>query len=129
MLALQFLKTQRNLLSKCYLFKPNNFSPVLRNISTSPRWMSVTHNPNNLDKYLLVWMKKYPSVKDVPNTVSPAVMEKARNLARIKICIYLMVLTAVIYVGMIYSGKQAAKRGESVTKMHNAWVQEQKDKK
>lgn len=56
-------------------------------------------------------------------------MEKTRNWARIKINIILCIITAVVCVFMVYSGKQAAKRGESITKMNIDWHKEQSEKK
>lgn len=56
-------------------------------------------------------------------------MEKTRNWARIKINIILCIITAVVCVFMVYSGKQAAKRGESVRKMNIDWHKEQNEKK
>lgn len=51
-------------------------------------------------------------------------MEKTRNWARIKINIIMCVLTGVGCIFMVYSGKQAAKRGESVAKMAQDWHDE-----
>ncbi|XP_035221314.1 UPF0389 protein GA21628-like, partial [Stegodyphus dumicola] len=87
------------------------------------------HKPNTLEKYLLVWMKKYPSVTDVPKTVTYDMMEKVRNWARIKINIFFCFVTIAVCVGMIYSGKKAAERGETLQKMNIKWHEEQNIKK
>ncbi|XP_015916096.1 UPF0389 protein CG9231 [Parasteatoda tepidariorum] len=87
------------------------------------------HRPNTIDKYLLVWMKKYPSVKEVPDFVRPDMMERVRNKSRIKITIYMMIVTGIVCVFMIFSGKRAAKRGESIRKMNQDWHKEQNEKK
>ncbi|XP_067010896.2 UPF0389 protein GA21628 [Anabrus simplex] len=82
------------------------------------------HKVDNLEKRFLVWSGKYKRMEDVPPTVSQETMEKARNKARIKISNYMMVGTILACVIFVYSGKQAAKRGESVTKMNLDWHQE-----
>ncbi|XP_054707995.1 UPF0389 protein CG9231-like [Uloborus diversus] len=109
---------------KSVCLQPNNVLYGCKRYATDK-----AHAPNTLEKYLLVWMKKYPSVKEVPNHVTFAMMERVRNSARIRIGIFLTILTGLVSVGMIYSGKQAAKRGESLVKMNRQWHEEQNAKK
>lgn len=45
-------------------------------------------------------------------------LEKARDKCRIKSCNIMLVLTVIGCIVMVISGKQAAKRGESVVKMN-----------
>ncbi|XP_046808599.1 UPF0389 protein GA21628-like [Lucilia cuprina] len=80
-----------------------------------------SYTPNNLEKRFLVWTGKYKSVKEVPNFVSAEVMERSRNKMRIRIANIMMGLTVLGCALMIYSGKEAAKRGESVTKQNIEW--------
>ncbi|XP_017072436.1 UPF0389 protein CG9231 [Drosophila eugracilis] len=79
------------------------------------------HEPNNLERRMLVWTGKYKSQAEVPNFVSQDVMERCRNKIRIRLANIMIALTAVGCAIMVYSGKQAAKRGESVTKMNLEW--------
>ncbi|KAK7790848.1 hypothetical protein R5R35_010722 [Gryllus longicercus] len=79
------------------------------------------HRPDNMEKRFLVWAGKYKSLEEVPPTVPQETMEKARNKIRIKIANYMMLATIVGCIGFVYSGKQAAKRGESVQKMNMDW--------
>lgn len=51
-------------------------------------------------------------------------MERARNRFRIKIANYMMGLTVVGCIIMIYSGKKAAERGETVSKANLDWHKE-----
>lgn len=51
-------------------------------------------------------------------------MERARNRFRIKIANYMMALTALGCLVMIYSGKKAAERGETVSKANLDWHRE-----
>ncbi|KAH8373395.1 hypothetical protein KR009_005478 [Drosophila setifemur] len=79
------------------------------------------HEPNNLERKMLVWSGKYKSQADVPNFVSQDVMERCRNKIRIRLANIMIGLTAIGCLIMVYSGKQAAKRGESVSKMNLEW--------
>ncbi|XP_053683868.1 UPF0389 protein CG9231 [Sabethes cyaneus] len=87
-----------------------------------------THAPNNLEKKLLVFTKKYKSVDDIPAFVNQDVMERCRNQVRIKLANYLMIGTAIGCVIMIISGKKAQERGESVQKMNLDWHKEYNEK-
>lgn len=51
-------------------------------------------------------------------------MEKTRNKIRIRMANIMMALTAIACLVMVYSGKQAAERGESVQKMNLDWHKE-----
>lgn len=48
-------------------------------------------------------------------------MERCRNKIRIKLANVMMGLTVIGCAIMVYNGKQAAKRGESVTKQNLEW--------
>ncbi|KAG8238912.1 hypothetical protein J437_LFUL000749 [Ladona fulva] len=87
----------------------------------------VLHKPNKIDKILLVWDKKYKTIEEVPNFITCDQMERARNWARIKISIYMMIGTGIGCIIMVYSGKQAAARGESVSKMNLEWHRKMKE--
>ncbi|GBN30144.1 hypothetical protein AVEN_122760-1 [Araneus ventricosus] len=74
-------------------------------------------------------MKKYPSVAEVPKYVTPDLMEKVRNKSRIKLNIIFCFITAFVCIVMVYRGKKAAERGESLRKMNIQWHEEQNVKK
>lgn len=48
-------------------------------------------------------------------------MERSRNIMRIRIANIMMVLTLLGCLAMVWSGKQARARGESVEKMNIMW--------
>lgn len=79
------------------------------------------HQPNDLEKRFLVWSGKYKSTSEVPSFVGQEEMERCRNKIRIMVANIMIGLTVVGCGIMIYSGKQAAKRGESVTKQNLEW--------
>ncbi|XP_055911878.1 UPF0389 protein CG9231 [Eupeodes corollae] len=82
------------------------------------------HSPDNWERRFLVWTGKYKSVEEVPSHVSFDEMERCRNRIRIRLANIMMGLTIIGCIVMIYSGKQAAKRGESVAKMNLDWHKE-----
>ncbi|XP_059216170.1 UPF0389 protein CG9231 [Stomoxys calcitrans] len=86
------------------------------------------HEPNNLEKRFLVWTGKYKTIEEVPNFVSRDVMERTRNKVRIRLANIMMALTVVGCGIMVYSGKEAAKRGESVTKQNLDWHKQYNEK-
>uniref|UniRef100_A0A1L8E9R4 Putative conserved plasma membrane protein n=3 Tax=Haematobia irritans TaxID=7368 RepID=A0A1L8E9R4_HAEIR len=122
-------------------FSDTLFMMFLRSITTpfqlSRRFISSSsvlkqginnHQPNNLEKRFLVWTGKYKTVEEVPNFVSRDVMERTRNKVRIRIANIMMALTVIGCGIMVYSGKEAAKRGESVTKQNLDWHKQYNEK-
>uniref|UniRef100_A0A1L8DUT2 Protein with signal anchor n=1 Tax=Nyssomyia neivai TaxID=330878 RepID=A0A1L8DUT2_9DIPT len=91
--------------------------------------MSQAYKPDNFERRLLVWAKKYKSIEDVPNYVSREEMEKSRSKARIRISNYMIVATLVGCIIMVYSGKQAAERGDTVSKINRDWHESFKEQK
>uniref|UniRef100_A0A182WX15 Uncharacterized protein n=1 Tax=Anopheles quadriannulatus TaxID=34691 RepID=A0A182WX15_ANOQN len=87
-----------------------------------------THTPNALEKRMLVFMKRYKSIEEVPNFVSQEKMERVRNQVRIKIANYMMIATAIGCIVMVISGKKAQERGESVAQMNLDWHKEYNEK-
>jgi hypothetical protein len=86
------------------------------------------HKVDNFEKKLLVWSGKYKSTDEVPAYVNQDVMEKARNRFRIRTANIMMILTVIGCLYMVFSGKQAQERGESVLKMNQDWHKEYNDK-
>ncbi|KAJ8979553.1 hypothetical protein NQ317_017702 [Molorchus minor] len=100
---------------------------------SSVRWthnpqekVETTHKVNNLEKRFLVWTGKYKSVDEVPNSLSQSTIEKARSRIRIRIANFMMLATIIGCIAMVYSGKQAHKKGDSVQKQNLEWHKELK---
>ncbi|EAT46495.1 AAEL002350-PA [Aedes aegypti] len=89
---------------------------------------SRTHRPNDFEKRLLVFTKKYKTTDEIPQYINQDVMERCRNQVRIKIANYMMLATAIGCIIMIISGKKAQERGDSVQKMNLDWHKEYNDK-
>ncbi|XP_047528598.1 UPF0389 protein GA21628 [Vanessa atalanta] len=83
--------------------------------------MGARYRPNEFQKFLLVWTKKYKSKAEIPKEVSLDLLERTRSQARIKLSNYLILLTILASLYAVMSGKAAAKRGESVQQMNLDW--------
>lgn len=98
----------KTVISRCPFLKFSNFE-------------GTPHKVNNLEKKFLVWTGKFKTIKEVPDFVSQSTMERCRNMMRIKVANYMMIGTVVGCISMVYLGKQAAKKGESVGKINLEW--------
>ncbi|KAL0832825.1 hypothetical protein ABMA28_000986 [Loxostege sticticalis] len=83
--------------------------------------MTNRYKPTDLQKFILVWTKKFKTKEEIPKLVSGDLIDRARSEARIKLSNILMLMTALASFGAILAGKAAAKRGESVHQMNLDW--------
>lgn len=82
--------------------------------------------PSSLDKFILIWAKKYKSRDEIPNLVPGATYNHARNIARIKLANYTIVLVIIGCIFSVYLGKREAKRGNTLQKRSLDWHEELK---
>lgn len=89
------------------------------------------HRVTDFDKRILVWVKRYPSIADVPKDVTVDCLLTARSRARIKACNYMIAFTIVGCIISVMIGKRHAERGETLSKLRQDWYNETlaKDKK
>lgn len=81
------------------------------------------HRVTDFDKKLLVWVKRYPNVADVPTEVTSECILSARSKARIKICNYMIVVTIIGCVISVILGKRQAERGDTLKKQREEWFE------
>ncbi|XP_052872210.1 UPF0389 protein CG9231 [Anopheles cruzii] len=112
----------------CSQVEPKQTPKPSPTIGNGPKLSTHTHSPNNLEKRMLVFTKRYKSLDEVPSFVSQETMERVRNQVRIKIANYMMIATAIGCIIMVISGKQAQERGESVSQMNLDWHKEYNEK-
>ncbi|XP_072742782.1 UPF0389 protein CG9231 [Anoplolepis gracilipes] len=86
------------------------------------------HRVTNFDKRVLVWVKRYPRVADVPEDVTVDCLLAARSKARIKACNYMIIATLIGCIGSVILGKRQAARGESLVKQREDWFKEISEK-
>ncbi|XP_032782489.2 UPF0389 protein CG9231 [Daphnia magna] len=95
---------------------------------TSPNsTLGDVHKVSNVERYFLVWTKKFKSTKDVPGYVSRDMMEKARNIIRIRVNLSIIAICLVGALLAARSGKKAAERGETLTKHNLQWHKDYND--
>ncbi|EFN85457.1 UPF0389 protein GA21628 [Harpegnathos saltator] len=82
----------------------------------------------NFDKRILVWVKRYPSIAEVPEKVTVDCLLTARSKARIKTCNYMIVVTIIGCIIAAFLGKRQAERGENLFKMRQDWYEEMLEK-
>ncbi|XP_059824418.1 protein FAM162B-like isoform X2 [Hypanus sabinus] len=78
------------------------------------------HKPSNFDKKFLIWTGRFRREEDIPALVSIEMIHAARNKMRVKACYLMVVMTIVACIGMVISGKNAARRHESLTAINMA---------
>ncbi|XP_033326624.2 uncharacterized protein LOC117220612 [Megalopta genalis] len=86
------------------------------------------HYVSTFDKYVLVWVKKYPSVDQVPRMVPWSTMQHANTTGRIRVCNMMIVVTIIAFITAVMSGKKEAAGGRHVFGERLQWIQEQKMK-
>ncbi|XP_062997878.1 protein FAM162A-like [Elgaria multicarinata webbii] len=74
--------------------------------------------PTEFDKKILLWTGRFKKEEDIPALLSVEVLKTAQNKLRIRICYIMIALTLLGCVAMVISGKQAAKREESLLKIN-----------
>ncbi|XP_022654982.1 uncharacterized protein LOC111247818 isoform X2 [Varroa destructor] len=81
------------------------------------------HKANKFEKFLLVYFKKYP-LGQVPDLVPQHQMEKVRDMARIRINIYMCIATFLGAIGAVWIGKKQHSEGVSLHKINLDWHNE-----
>lgn len=73
------------------------------------------YRPSNLDRKILVWSGRFKTADQIPELVSFEMIDAARNKVRVKACYVMMAATIGACFLMVYLGKRAAGRNESLT--------------
>ncbi|XP_070157418.1 UPF0389 protein CG9231 isoform X2 [Polyergus mexicanus] len=82
------------------------------------------HRVTNFDKRMLVWVKRYPNIADVPRDITVDCLLAARSKARIKACNYMIIGTLIGCIGSVILGKRQAAKGETLAKQREDWLKE-----
>ncbi|XP_071769878.1 protein FAM162B isoform X2 [Centroberyx gerrardi] len=73
------------------------------------------YRPSEMDKRILLWSGRFKTTDQIPELVSFEMLDAARNRVRVKACYGMMVTTIVACLVMVFLGKRAAGRHESLT--------------
>ncbi|VVC29579.1 Protein of unknown function DUF1075 [Cinara cedri] len=84
---------------------------------------NATYPLTKTKKFLCVWAKRFPTMNEVPDHVTPALWSKVRSIIRIKVANYTMLMIIVGCVVMVVTGKRARDRGETIMQRNLDWHQ------
>ncbi|XP_071397949.1 protein FAM162B isoform X2 [Centroberyx affinis] len=73
------------------------------------------YRPSEMDKRILLWSGRFKTADQIPELVSFEMLDAARNRVRVKACYGMMVTTIAACLLMVFLGKRAAGRQESLT--------------
>lgn len=73
------------------------------------------HRPSSMDKKILVWSGRFKTADQIPELVSFEMLDAARNKIRVKACYVMIVITMGSCLFMVFLGKRAVGRHESLT--------------
>ncbi|XP_068921016.1 protein FAM162A [Petaurus breviceps papuanus] len=76
------------------------------------------HKPTAWEKKLIVWSGRFKREDEIPETISFEMLDAAKNRVRVKISYVMIALTIMGCALMIFQGKQAAKRHETLTSLN-----------
>uniref|UniRef100_A0A0E9WWI7 Protein FAM162B n=1 Tax=Anguilla anguilla TaxID=7936 RepID=A0A0E9WWI7_ANGAN len=80
------------------------------------------YSPSDFDKKILVWSGRFKTKEQIPELISFEMIDAARNKIRVRACYAMILLTVASCMGMVYMGKKAVGRNESLTR----WNMEKK---
>ncbi|KAI3355276.1 hypothetical protein L3Q82_018134 [Scortum barcoo] len=73
------------------------------------------YTPSALDKKILIWSGRFKTEDQIPEFVSFEMIDAARNKVRVKACYVMMGTTIGACLVMVFLGKRAVGRNESLT--------------
>ncbi|XP_074070751.1 protein FAM162A isoform X2 [Macrotis lagotis] len=76
------------------------------------------HKPTPWEKKLIVWSGRFKREEDIPETISFEMLDAAKNRVRVKISYMMIALTILGCIIMVFQGKQAVKRHETLTSLN-----------
>ncbi|XP_069616616.1 protein FAM162A-like [Ranitomeya imitator] len=76
------------------------------------------HKPTNFEKKILVWGGRFKNESDIPEIVSYEMVDSAKSKVRVKFSVLMMLLTIAGCIVMVISGKQAARKQETLAKIN-----------
>ncbi|XP_034174069.1 UPF0389 protein CG9231 isoform X1 [Osmia lignaria lignaria] len=86
------------------------------------------HTVTNFDKRILVWVKRYPSMDQVPDRVSIDCIQKAHAIARVRGCLLMTVLAIIGFMVSIYIGKKETSGGKNIMTERLKWYKQMEEK-
>ncbi|XP_066584101.1 protein FAM162B [Prorops nasuta] len=95
--------------------KPTTTKPPVNSSSYEKSgYVKTYYRVSWFDKLYLVWIKRYPNMKSVPDEISEANLMNSRAKARVKTCNYMIVLTIFASIYTIYTAKKEKASGVNI---------------
>ncbi|XP_027701073.1 protein FAM162A [Vombatus ursinus] len=98
--------------------KPQENSKVPSQTSDVYKSRVPLHKPTAWEKKLIVWSGRFKREDEIPETISFEMLDAAKNRVRVKISYIMIALTIMGCILMVFQGKQAAKRHETLTSLN-----------
>uniref|UniRef100_A0A3Q0SRE0 Family with sequence similarity 162 member A n=1 Tax=Amphilophus citrinellus TaxID=61819 RepID=A0A3Q0SRE0_AMPCI len=76
------------------------------------------YRPSEMDKKMLIWSGRFKTVDQIPETVSFEMIDAARNRIRVKAAYVMMAATIGACMVMVFMGKRALARNETLTALN-----------
>lgn len=86
------------------------------------------HTVSTFDKFILVWVNRYPSMNEVPAQVSLPCIQRAHTKARIYVCQIMTLLAIVGFFLSSWAGKKDVAAGRNILTERLKWQAEVKEK-
>ncbi|CAK9795789.1 Protein FAM162B [Anthophora quadrimaculata] len=96
---------------------------VVENVIGSP-----LHTVSNIDKRILVWVKRYPSMEEVPSQVPIETIQRAHTKIRIHICFAMMAFSIIGFYVSVRMGKHDVASGKNILTERAKWYNEVQEK-
>ncbi|KAL2728052.1 UPF0389 protein CG9231 [Vespula maculifrons] len=79
------------------------------------------HPVSNFDRRVLVWVKRYPSMADVPAQVTRDCILQARTKARVRTCNIMIIISVIGFLVAAVTGKREVAVGNTLFKKDQEW--------
>ncbi|XP_043853127.1 protein FAM162A [Dromiciops gliroides] len=76
------------------------------------------HKPTPWEKKIMIWSGRFKKEDEIPETITFEMLDAAKNRVRVKVSYIMIALTILGCIVMIFQGKQAAKRHETLTSLN-----------
>ncbi|KOC71347.1 Protein FAM162B [Habropoda laboriosa] len=87
-----------------------------------------SYNVSNFNKRILVWVKRYPSIDQVPSQLPIEVIQQAHTKARIRVCFIMMIFSILGLLISAQIGKRDVASGKNIYTERTKWYNEIKEK-
>ncbi|XP_036601691.1 protein FAM162A [Trichosurus vulpecula] len=103
---------------KGFCTKPQENSKAQSQTSEVYKSRVPLHKPTPWEKKIMIWSGRFKREDEIPETISFEMLDAAKNRVRVKVSYIMIALTLLGCAFMVFQGKQAAKRHETLTSLN-----------